>query len=261
MFTKIIASLVLGPAIALTTLSGFASATTDGETSQTSPISAEPNITGVWERYPSPFPEGLTDTEEIPAPNGGPDLKEPHASEWRAKRERRNAALKAGTPLVDASTNCLPEGTPGIMQAIYPIQILQTPGQITVLAELFMQTRRIYLDTPLPPADEIAPSYFGFSAGEWDGDTLIVRTRGVQKSLEFFEIPHGDEMLVTERFRLTAPDMLKLDITIEDPEYLNTPYHFTWEYKRNDEYRLSEYVCDSRLDVINPDGTVSMRVD
>lgn len=258
---KHIAGLALASAVALAPLSGAVAATPAGETNVAVSAGAEPNITGVWERYPSPFPEGFTDSEEIPAPGDGPDLKEPYASQWKAQRERREAALRAGTPLVDASTRCLPEGTPGIMQAIYPIQILQTPGQITVLAELFMQTRRIYVDQPFPAADDLAPSYFGFSSARWEGGTLVVETRGVQKDVEFFEIPHGDAMAVTERYRLTAPDMLKLDISIEDPEYLKTPYRFTWEYKRNDEYRVSEYVCDHRLDVINPDGTVSLRVE
>jgi len=218
---------------------------------------AEPDITGVWERYPEPF---LNDDETklAPSPGEGPDLREPHASQWKALRSKRQAALTAGTPLVDASTRCLPEGTPGIMEGIYPIQILQNPGQITVLAELFMQTRRIYLDAPFPAPDDLAPSYYGFSSGHWQGDILIVKTSGVQKDLQFYDIPHGDAMTITERYRLTAPDMLRLDVTVDDPEYFRSPYNFTWEYKRNHTYRIAEYVCDHRLDVINPDGTVSM---
>lgn len=222
---------------------------------------AVPDITGVWERYPSPFEEGGENGfDDIPPPHGGPDLKEPYATEWKKQREKRQAALKAGMPLVDPSTRCLPEGTPGIMQAIYPIQILQTPGQITVLAELFMQTRRIYLDQPFPAPDDLAPSYFGFSSAHWQGGVLTVETRGVQRELQFFEIPHSDTMVVKERYWLTAPDMLKLEISIEDPAYLNKPYQFTYVYKRNDKYRIPEYICDQRLDVINPDGSVSMGV-
>jgi hypothetical protein len=221
---------------------------------------AEPNITGVWERYPSPFVEGGAGFDDIPPPRPGPDLKEPYASQWKAQEAKRQAALDAGKPLVDASTYCLPEGMPTIMQAIYPIQILQTPGQITVLAELFMQTRRIYLDQPFPAPDDLAPSYYGFSSAHWDGNTLVVKTKGVQKNVQFFEIPHSDAMTIIEHYRLTRPDMLKLDISIEDPEYLNKPYRFTWEYKRNDKYRMPEYVCDHRLDVINSDGTVDLQL-
>ena len=222
-------------------------------------VKAEPDISGVWERYPGPFLDD-DETKLTPPPGKGPELKEPYASEWRAIRNKRQAGLTAGTPLVDASTRCLPEGTPGIMEGIYPIQILQNPGQITVLAELFMQTRRIYLDAPFPAPDDLAPSYFGFSSGHWEGDVLVVETRGVQKDLEFYDIPHSDAMTITERYRLTEPDMLRLDVSVEDPEYLKTPYSFSWEYKRNPSYRIPEYVCDHRLDVINPDGTVSMGI-
>jgi hypothetical protein len=229
--------------------------------SATSSIRSEPDLTGVWARYPSPFPPDLGDDEDVPPPKPGPDLKEPYASQWKAKRDRRAAMLKAGTPLVDPSTNCLPEGMPGIMQAIYPIEILQTPGRITVLAELFMQTRRIYVDQPFPAPDDMAPTYNGFSSAHWEGDTLLVETRGIKTDVEFFEIPHSDAMTVKERYRLTAPDMLTLDVSIEDPQYLKTPYRFTWVYKRDHEYRIPEYVCDNRKDVINPDGTVSYGVE
>ncbi|WP_044562902.1 hypothetical protein [Azospirillum sp. B4] len=228
--------------------------------SATARTKGQPNITGVWERYPSPFPEGVTAFDDIPPPGNGPDLKEPYASQWRAQEAKRKAALDAGTPLVDASTRCLPEGMPTIMQAIYPIQILQTPGQITVLAELFMQTRRVYLDQPFPAPDDLAPSYYGFSSAHWHGTTLVVETRGIRKDVQFFEIPHGNAMTIAEHYRLIKPNRLRVDISIEDPEYLNTPYSFTYEYRRNDKYRISEYVCDHRLDVINSDGTVSLGV-
>ncbi|MQP67899.1 hypothetical protein GE253_21500 [Niveispirillum sp. SYP-B3756] len=221
----------------------------------------EPNITGVWERYPSPFPEGDTGFEDLQPPGNGPDLKDPYASQWKAQAAKRQAALDAGTPLVDNSTRCLPEGMPTIMQAVYPIQILQTPGQITVLAEIFMQTRRIYIDQPFPAPDDLAPSYYGFSSAHWDGNTLVVKTRGVKTDVRFFEIPHSDAMTITEHYTLTKPDMLKLDISIEDPSYLKTPYRFTYEYKRNDKYRIGEYVCDASLTVFNPDGTVSVKVN
>jgi len=220
-----------------------------------------PIITGVWERDPSPFEEGGGgDTEDVPPPRPGPDLKEPYASRWKALRAKRQAALDAGKPLADSSTLCLPEGTPTIMQAIYPIQILQTPGQVTVLAELYMQTRRIYMDAPFPKPDDLEPTYYGFSSAHWEGDTLVVTTRGLKDSVQFFEVPHSDQMTVTERYHLTATDKLRADFTIDDPVYLKTPYRWTWRYKRNLTYRIPEYVCDHSLEKINADGTVSFEV-
>lgn len=222
---------------------------------------AAPNIMGVWERYPDPYTDDANVFMDLPAPEGGPKLREPYASQWKAQREKRLMALKAGKPLVDASTLCLPEGMPTIMGAIYAIQILQTAGQITVLAEFLTQTRRIYLDAPMPEIDDLPPSYFGFSSGHWDGDTLVIKTRGVRKDVQFFEIPHSDEMTITERIRLTGPRLLENQVTIEDPQYLEKPYSFTFGYRRNDNYRIQEFICDHPRDVINPDGTVSMKLE
>lgn len=253
-----IASLAFGWALALGSVSEAAMAAAPAQSATAAGVRAEPNITGVWERDPFPFDDDDGDETKLPPPpGGGPVLKEPYASQWKALQAKRQALLRAGTPLVDPSTQCLPEGTPGIMEAIYPIQILQTPGQITVLAELFMQTRRIYLNAEIPAPDDLAPSYYGFSSARWEGDTLVVETRGVQDSVKFYDIPHSDAMVVTERLRLIGPDKLRLDVSVEDPEYLAKPYEFRWEYKRNHEYQIPEYVCDHRLDVINPDGTVS----
>lgn len=219
------------------------------------------DLSGVWARYPQPWPTYSADFDDVPPPDQGPDLEEPYAAEWLAKRTKRQEAVKAGKPLLDPSTLCLPEGMPTVMQAIYPLQILQTPGQITVLAEIFMQTRRIYMDQPMPPVEELPPSYYGFSTGHWEGDVLVVKTRGVKKSVEFFEIPHSERMTITERYQIASNGMLYLDISIEDPGYLKTPYEFRWIYKRIPDYRMPEYVCDNMHDVINPDGTVDLKTD
>jgi hypothetical protein len=221
----------------------------------------EPNIMGVWELYPDPFAGEENTFLELPVPGDGPKLKEPYASEWKAVRAERDAKLKAGTPLPDPSTLCIPEGMPSVMGAIFPLQILQTPGQVTVLAEFLTQTRRIYVDREMPPLEELTPGYYGFSTARWDGDTLVVTTRGVQENTLFFEIPHSDQMTITERIRLTEPGMLENQITIDDPKMLVEPYRFTYGYRRNDDYQMMEYFCDREdpLFKVGEDGTVQMK--
>jgi hypothetical protein len=221
----------------------------------------EPGIMGIWELYPDPFGGEENTFLELPVPGDGPKLKEPYASQWKALRDKRDAMLRAGTPLADPSTLCIPEGMPMIMGAIFPIQILQTPGQVTVLAEFLTQTRRIHLDKPMPALDEITPGYYGTSVGRWEGDTLVVTTKGVKEDIRFFEIPHSLEMTITERIRLTAPDRLENQITIEDPKMLAEPYRFTYGYRRNDDYEMMEYFCDREdpLLEVTDDGTVEMK--
>lgn len=224
---------------------------------------AEPNISGVWELYPDPFAGEENTFLELPVPNGGPKLKEPYASQWKARRADRDAKLKAGTPLADPNTLCLPEGMPSVMAAIFPLQILQTPGQITILAEFLAQTRRILLNKQMPPDDELSPNYYGYSVGHWEGDTLVVTTRGVREDVQFFEIPHSGKMQITERIRLTAPGMLENQIVMEDPDMLVEPYRVTYGYRRNDEYEITEYLCDREdpLFQVGADGTVSMKTE
>lgn len=242
-------------------------ATLSASASLSSPVRAqaatEPNLTGVWTIYPDPFGGDENTFVELEAPNGGPKLKEPYATEWKSRIAKRNAALKAGTPLADRSTLCLPEGMPNIMGAIFPFQIVQAPGQVIVLAEFLTQTRRIVLNKTMPPADEVSPSFYGYSVGKWEGDTLVVTTLGVREDTEFFEIPHSSDMKITERIRLTKPGYMEDQITIEDPKMLVEPYHFTYGYKRNDDYEITEYICEKvdPLIKVNADGTVQMKVD
>lgn len=220
-----------------------------------------PDIMGIWDLYPDPL-VGEDFFAETPIPNGGPKLKQPYARQWQAIRAEREAKLKAGTPLPDSSTLCIPEGMPLIMGAIMPLQILQTPGQITVLAEFLTQTRRIYLDRPMPAPEDISPSYYGFSVGQWQDDTLVVTTRGVKEDVRFFDIPHSSDITIIERIRRTGPDLMENQITIEDPQVLAEPYRFTYGYRRNHEYQMMEYFCDRQdpLLELNEDGTVEMKM-
>lgn len=222
----------------------------------------EPKITGVWRNVTKTFTNDSFFGEYV-VPQGGPKLKEPYATQWKTLRAERDAKIAEGTPLVDSSTLCRPEGMPAIMHAPFPLQIVETPGQVIVLAEFLSQTRRIFLDTPMPSDDDNAPSYYGFSSGRWEGDTLVVTTRGVREDVNFFDIPHSADMTITERIRLQTPDRLEVQITIDDPVMLAEPYVFTYGYERNDDYVMTEYYCDreNSLTTINEDGTVSMRLD
>jgi hypothetical protein len=223
---------------------------------------ATPDFSGTWERYPDPYAifNETPFAEDPPAPGGGPALKEPHASEYKKLIQRKAEASKQGKPLADPSTQCMPEGMPTIMGAIYPLEIVQTRRQIVVLAEFLTQTRRIYLNEQMPAFEDISPGYNGYSVAHWEGETLVVQTIGVREDVKFFEIPHSAQMKVTERLRLTGPDLLENQITIDDPEFLAKPYTFTFGYRRNPDYRIMEYICDNNRYHLNEEGGVDLEV-
>lgn len=221
---------------------------------------AVPDFSGTWERYPDPYGESRF-AETPPAPGGGPKLKEPYAREYKLAQQRKAEALQAGKPLADPSTLCVPEGMPTIMAAVEAIEILQTPRELVVLAEFLTQTRRIYLNEKMPPPEEISPGYSGYSVAHWEGLTLVIDTKGIRDDVRFVGISHSAQLKITERMRLTAPDRLEDQITLEDPNFLAEPYVFTFGYKRNPRYRILEYICDNNRVHIDPQGHVSMDVD
>jgi hypothetical protein len=221
--------------------------------------SATPDFSGVWERYPDPYGDSRF-PEDPPPPAGGPQLKEPYASAYKKANQRKAEADKEGKPLADAATRCLPQGMPTIMAAVEPIEILQTPRQLVVLAEFLTQTRRVYLNEKMPARDDISPGYNGYSVAHWEGQTLVVHTQGVREDIQFMAIPHSAQMKLTERLRLTGPGLLEDQITIDDPSVLAKPYAFTFGYKRNPQYRILEYICDNNREHLDSHGNVSLDV-
>ena len=150
-------------------------------------------------------------------PANVPEMKSPY-------KERYEALLKqaaAGT-LPDPGALCLPQGMPGMMGAIYGLEILQTPKIIAISSEFKAGTRRIWMDEKAhPPADELDETFVGHSIGRWEGDVLVVETVGIRTDVAFGgrpPLPHSSKLRLTERFRQTAPGMLAYEITTTTPK-------------------------------------------
>ncbi|BBH33348.1 hypothetical protein [Pseudomonas sp. St290] len=214
-----------------------------------------PDISGTWERTPDDW---FGENPDEPVHPGGPmDLKEPYASQYAELKKKQAAANEAGTPLATTSSKCLPEGMPTLMAALFPIQIIHDDKQVVVLGEYLQQVRRILLNEAMPPKEKLDPKYQGHSRGHWEGDTLVVETQRVRTDVTFYDVPHGADMKIIERIRLRGPDHLEDQVVIEDPQVLNTPYRFTFDYKRSD-YAIQEYVCENNQIVIDSEGKASL---
>lgn len=221
-------------------------------------VSQRPDVSGTWERTPDDW---FGENPDDPVHPGGPmNLKAPYAKQYAELKKRQAAANEAGTPLATTSSMCLPEGMPVMMAALFPIEIIHDDKQVIVLGEYLQQVRRIILNEPNPPLQELDPSYQGYSRGHWEGDTLVVKTQGVRTDVMFYDVPHGKAMTITERLRLKTPDLLENQVVIEDPEVLDSPYRFTFDYKRSS-YRIHEYVCENNQIVTDSDGTTHLKRD
>ena len=222
---------------------------------------ALPNFSGAWMTYPGRSKGPPPDPKLLPPQATPLVLKEKYAAAYEATRAAQRESDKRGEPLANASTECIPNGMPQMMFPIYPIEILQTPGQVTIIAEALSQVRRIFLNQPQPKIEEVPPGYYGHSVGHWEADTLVVDTVGVKEEvLGYRDMPHSDQMRITERFRLVAPDILHDQITVEDPVVLENPWTFTFAYKRSPGYQMLEYVCDNNREYVDDKGVTRMKL-
>jgi len=220
-----------------------------------------PDFTGIWGIYRG----GRNADPKLAAPPPSPlVLKEPYAKQYEAKQALLAAAAKRGEQLGNTSVLCLPYGVPTMMSiAIYPVEFIQTPKQVTIISEAFSEVRRVYLDRPQLKLDEVPPGYYGRSVGHWEGDTLVVDTIGIKPSVSGYRgMPHSDQMHVTERLSMPAPDYLHDQITIEDPVVLEKPVTYTVAYKRMPaDYEMVEFVCDNNREYIDENGVVRMKLE
>ena len=148
-------------------------------------------------------------------------------------------------PIADPSTNCRPHGMPRIMIAPYPMQIVQTKGLITMLFEVNHNVRLIHMDEPLPAHPKI--TQMGYAVGHWDGDTLVIETKGISGSGIFDEIgtPHSDELKVTERIRKVDGGKTLEDVfTFEDPIAFRQPWQAREILAWRPDIKIMEYVCE-----------------
>ncbi|HEU4619448.1 MAG TPA: hypothetical protein VFV10_15530 [Gammaproteobacteria bacterium] len=222
-------------------------------------------INGAWERYPTRFSGlGSEPVNGPPPPEAIPDppLKPMYLEEWRAKEAEIKKLTDEGLPPANNYSACIPDGMPAMMQAMFPMEVLETPGQVTVIEEAFNQVRRIYLDQPLVAPEEAEPRFAGHSAGHWEGDTLVVETVGVKDRVRFRNVPHSMEMRIVERMRLVNNDFLENRVTVTDPEYLTAPWSWTWMYRRWPGYKIQEYICEDNRYYADPkQGNQRLRIE
>ena len=218
-----------------------------------------PDLSGVW----APYRAGRgADPKLSPPPPTPIVLKPQYAKPYEARRAVEDEAVKRGEPLATPAVQCVPYGFPRMMAvASYPAEILQRPSQITLITEAFSEVRRIFMNQPQLPIDEVPPGYYGHSVGKWEGDTLVVDTVGIKESVPSYQmLPHSTQMRITERIRLVTLDMLHDQITIEDPVVLEKPFTYTLAYRRMPNYKMVEFICENNREYVDEKGAVRMKL-
>jgi hypothetical protein len=223
-------SLLLALTLPLCGAPAYAQSGPQGDTWES--IAKLPELVGLWE-----ITRGGGARAARPE---GPALTPAYAAKLRSYQEAQARGEIQDTP----AANCVPPGMPGIMTQPYPIELLLTPGKVTILIEAYSQWRQIFTDGRAHPEDPDL-TFNGHSIGHWEGDTLVVDTVGftTDTGLGNFGIRHSDKMRIVERFRLASPARLEIETTVTDPEALTKPLTSTSVYGRHRDWTLAEYVC------------------
>jgi hypothetical protein len=126
----------------------------------------------------------------------------------------------------DPTFRCDPPGLPRITNGREgPFEIIQVPGRILILYESFLTRRQVWMDGRALPSDP-DPTWYGYSVGKWDGDTLVVDTVGFNDKswLDGAGHPHSDAMHIEERYRRVDHDTLEMTMKIDDPKAYRKPW-------------------------------------
>jgi hypothetical protein len=206
-----------------------------------------PDWGGLWEGV---FSRGAARPEN-------PTPTPPYAARQQAYREAQQRGDIQDTP----AANCVPPGMPGVMTQPYPLEILFTPGKVTILIEAYSQWRQIFTDGRTHP-DDPDLTFNGHSIGQWEGDTLVADTVGFTTDTTIAPgTYHSAKMHIVERMHLTAPDTLTIETTVEDPEALAKPWTTTRNYGRHRDWTLAEYVCQqNNRNFLTEDGKAGVRL-
>jgi len=200
-----------------------------------------PNFSGSWE---DPYPPEVLRPADSPRPVQSvppAPLREPWLSQARERQRLAAAAIARGEPIPNNGLRCIPGGMPSMMGAVFPLEVLQSPGQVTIIQEAFAQVRRIYLNEKQIAFEDAEPLFFGHSVGRWEGNTLVVNTIGIKEGVGTV---HSPRMQIDERMVVTSADTWEDHITITDPEYLTRPWTYTFKYNRRKGYKINEFVCE-----------------
>ena len=86
----------------------------------------------------------------------------------------------------------------------------------------------------------------GYSVGQWDENTLVVRTSNIDYPwMDYEGTPQTEAAVVTERFMLSADERtLDWEATVTDPGTLTEPaLAFTAHYEWAPEEEIQAYDC------------------
>ena len=117
-----------------------------------------------------------------------------------------------------------------MFQVAHGVQFLEQPERKRVFVMSGGGNRNwrlIYLDgRALPQSEDVTPTYFGYSSGHWDGDTLVVESDAFVERFWFSNggLPHTENLRLTEKFSRPDFNTLRYEVLVNDPGTYTHPW-------------------------------------
>ncbi len=142
---------------------------------------------------------------------------------------------------------CIASGMPAAMRVSppHPIDLTEQGDSIVLRLELFDIVRTIHMDAEANAAEQPATA-LGYSVGQWEGSTLVVRTTRVD--WPYFDhlgsILQSDAVEMIERFTASDDgDRLAYDLTVSDPATFTQPVSGRWVLVWRPDLIVEPYEC------------------
>ena len=168
-------------------------------------------------------------------------------TEWgRQTRDQRKANNSKDNP----DAHCRPLGLMQLHTHPFEKKIVQGQGAIVIMYNANNDVRQILMNGQTLPAvgPELAPWWYGYSVGKWEGDTLVVTTVGFRDDvwLDVNGSPLTGTGKMVERFTRPNFGTLQIDVTIEDPKAYTEPFTVRVMQQLMPNTELFESVCEDR---------------
>ncbi|MBI4888260.1 MAG: hypothetical protein HY824_14295 [Acidobacteria bacterium] len=221
-------------------------------TAQTPPAPAlprtpdgRPDLSGIWQVLNTAAWDIQDHAAQKGVP-GGPGVvvgNEIPYQPWALARKKEHYDKRAA---LDPDAKCYLPGVPRLMYMPFPFQIVQTPGELTMLYEYVHAVRYVFTNGMPHPRGPIE-WWLGDSRGRWDGDTLVVDVVHFNDQTWFDHAGnfHSEALHLVERYTPLDADHIQYDVTVEDGKVFTRPWAMSMVlYRRREKNaQLFDYEC------------------
>jgi hypothetical protein len=156
----------------------------------------------------TPAGQGVVEGGEIPY--------QPWAAEQREENFRNRWSR-------DPALRCYLPGIPRAMYMPMPFQIIHGEHEVLMAFPFAGSARVVHMTDRV---ESVVDTWMGTSNGRWEGDTLVIESRGFTDRTWFDRAGnfHSNQLQLVERLTPIGKDAVRYEVTVEDPAVFTKPW-------------------------------------